>query len=759
MADQPSHSDSQPARTLAPPQIGPYRLLDCLGSGAMGVVYRARRVDGLYAKDVALKRVRVPDADLARRLVRERQILGALAHPGIASLLDGGTDSEGVPYLVLEYIDGCTLADWLRREQPGLPQLLRLAIQVLQALSYAHARLVIHRDLKPGNVLVDRGGAPKLVDFGIARALDGMPSQTAISFTPEYAAPEQLGSDPPTALSDLYSFGVVLYEMLTGALPYAAPQQDLWSWAQTIRTQEPVRPSLRAADPARRRALAGDLDAVLLKALEKDPARRYQSAEALAEELERYLNGFPVLARAPGWRLRLSKYVRRHRVLVSAIALSVLALLGGASVALWQASIARAERDQALRDRARAEAVSGFLQRMLSYSNPLVSTHANPGDTRLSEVLDEWARRVDGGDLDAQPAIKAELLRVLSQSFGSQGQYERQRWYAQEWAELARSALRDDPAQLLLAQAELAALAFVRQDLNGALDRYRALLPQLRQALAEGLLTPAQLIGPVNNYGYLRRTQGDSADAEAAFRESLQLGRDLPEEQRDLIATVRSTLASTIGDQGRFGEALLTAQEAVAEFIGRPARERSADFGFALNVHAGFLIDAGEYAQADAELTRAEGLLRARLGPLHLWLGDNLRNQGLLSVARREWARAGRAADEARTIYEASFGEQYDHYPTVLLIQAAVAAARGDAPGAEALYQRALALRRKLLPEGHYFTALAQSDYAQFLADQGRVAEARTLQQRALDDLQRSQGAEHPRTRLARARLQALGPA
>ncbi|MFO1496505.1 MAG: serine/threonine-protein kinase [Lysobacterales bacterium] len=748
---------SQTAQLLAPPQIGPYRLLDCLGAGAMGVVYRARRVDGLYAKDVALKRVRVPDPELARRLLREREILGALSHPGIASLLDGGYDAEGVPYLVLEYIDGVTLGDWARREQPGVRAIVQLAIGILQALAYAHARLVVHRDLKPGNVLVDQHGAPKLVDFGIARALDGAPAHTAISFTPEYAAPEQLGSEAPTALSDLYSFGVVLYELLTGDLPYTPAQHEIWSWAQAIQTQEPVRPSLRASDPARQRALRGDLDAVLLKALDKDPARRYQSAQALAEELQRYLDGFPVQAQAPGWQLRLRKYVRRHRVLVSAIGLSVLALLGGAGVALWQSRVASAERDQALRDRARAEAVSGFLQRMLSYSNPLVGTHPNPGDTRLSEVLDEWARRVDAGDFDAEPAVHAELLRVLSQSFGSQGQYDRQRWYAQQWAELARSALADDPGQLLLAQAELAALAFVRQDLNGALDRYRALLPQLRQALADGLLSPAQVITPLNNFAYLRRTQGDSAEAEAAFRESLALGQGLPEGQHDLIATVRSTLASTIGDQGRFDEALATAGDAVAEFVGRPARERSADFGFALNVHAGFLIEAGDYALADRELTRAEGLLRARLGPQHLWLGDNLRNQGLLALARQEWARASRAAEEARAIYEASFGEQYDHYPTVLLIQAAVAAHQGDVAGADALYQRALALRSRLLPEGHYFTAIAQSQYAGFLADQGRVGEARALLQRAVADLIRSQGVGHPRTRAAQQRLQALG--
>jgi len=254
------------------------------------MVYRARRRDGLYSKDVALKRLRDPSPDLARRLHREREIVGALAHPGIASLLDGGTDAQGVPYLVLEFVDGVTLDSWIRKTAPDVDAILRLALQILDALAYAHARLVVHRDLKPHNILVDARGQAKLVDFGIARVISPQrTAQTALALTPAYAAPEQLHDAPPTALSDLYSFTVVLFEMLSGELPYPASGTDLVSWVAAITEGEPRLPSAACAAPARSRQLQGDIDAILLRGLEKDPARRYQSAQEFAADIARHL--------------------------------------------------------------------------------------------------------------------------------------------------------------------------------------------------------------------------------------------------------------------------------------------------------------------------------------------------------------------------------------------------------------------------------------------------------------------------------------
>jgi tetratricopeptide (TPR) repeat protein len=736
-----------PAAAPARQHIGPYELLECLGSGGMGMVYRARRRDGLYSKDVALKILREPSPDLARRLHREREIVGALAHPGIASLLDGGTDEHGVPYLVLEFVEGCALDQWIRQMQPDIDATLRLALQILDALAYAHARLVVHRDLKPHNILVDARGQAKLVDFGIARviSMDGT-AQTALALTPAYAAPEQLRNAAPTALSDLYSFAVVLFEMLSGELPYPSSGTDLVSWVQTITEGEPRLASQVCTSRARSRELKGDIDAILLRALEKDPAARYQSAQEFAADISRHLDGFAVLARRPSVVLRAWKYARRHRALALGISATTLAVVMGSGLAVWQGIEARHERDQALRERSKAQAVSSFMQRMLSFNNPLVAEQRNAGATTIGEVLDEWGRRLGAGDFDNQPGVKAELLRVLSQSYESQGRYDLYRDYATQWAQLARQLSADDPTQLLLIDAQLALVSFAAQDLDRALGQFRAVLPALRAAHQRGGLSATQLIPVLNTFGYLRRTQGDSVEAEAVFRESLTLAATLPDGGFELTSTVRSTLASTLYDQGRMDDARAMARDAVAAFETQPRRMLSADYGFALTVHGGFLTESGELTLAGEQLSKAEALLRERLGAQHLWLGDALRNLGLLQLKNGQFEAAMIAATEAQAIYERGFGQRYDHYPTVLLIQAQIHAARGQPAAAEALFRRALAIRRESLPPGHYFIALAELAYAEFLLAAGRRVEAQTLLGQALSALTDAWGPQHPRT-------------
>lgn len=739
-----------PAASATRQRIGPYELLECLGSGGMGLVYRARRRDGLYSKDVALKRLREPSPDLARRLHREREIVGALAHPGIASLLDGGTDEQGAPYLVLEFVEGCALDQWIRDQQPNVDATLRLALQILDALAYAHARLVVHRDLKPHNILVDARGQAKLVDFGIARviSIDGA-AQTAMALTPAYAAPEQLRNAAPTALSDIYSFAVVLFEMLTGQLPYPSSGTDLVSWVEAITQGEPRLASQVCTSRARSRELQGDIDAILLRALEKDPARRYQTAQEFAADISRHLEGFAVLARRPSAALRAWKYARRHRAMALAIGATTLAIVIGSGLAVWQGIEARHERDQALRERSKAQAVSSFMQRMLSFNNPLVAEQRNAGATTIGELLEEWGRRLGAGDFDSQPGVKAELLRALSQSYESQGRYDLYRAYATQWAELARQLSADDPAQLLLIDAQLALVSFAAQDLDRALSQFRAVLPAMHAAQQRGRLSAAQLIPVLNTFGYLRRTQGDSIEAEAAFRESLMLAATLPDGGFELTSTVRSTLASTLYDQGRMNDAQAMAREAVEAFEAQPRRMLSADYGFALTVHGGFLTESGELTLAGERLSKAEALLRARLGAQHLWLGDALRNLGALRLKNGQLDAAMSAASEARAIYERGFGPRYDHYPTVLLIQAQIHSRQGQPAAAEPLFQRALAIRRESLPPAHYFIALAELAYAEFLLTAGRRVEARTLLSHAHAALSATWGPQHPRTQSA----------
>jgi eukaryotic-like serine/threonine-protein kinase len=346
----------------APPVVGrrfgPYRVVRELGRGGMGAVYLAERVDGGFEQQVAVKLIkRGMDSDLvAARFRAERQILASLTHPNIARLLDGGASDEGQPFFVMEYIDGRRIDEFARERGLTVAERLRLWLEVGGAVSYAHQHLVVHRDIKPANVLVTADGTPKLLDFGIARLLD--PGGEAVStmtelrmLTPEYASPEQIEGRHATTSSDVYSLGVVLYELLTGRSPYRARSRSAKDIAEAICTTEPVRPSLAAAEtePAMARRLRGDLDTILLTALRKEPARRYASVEQFAGDVRRHLDGLPVRARPDTFGYRAGKFVRRHRTGVAAATLVGLAMVGGTVGIAWEARQARAAQARAER--------------------------------------------------------------------------------------------------------------------------------------------------------------------------------------------------------------------------------------------------------------------------------------------------------------------------------------------------------------------------------------------------------------------------
>jgi eukaryotic-like serine/threonine-protein kinase len=351
---RPEH-DAGPPQPMQPGRlVGPYRIVDEIGRGGMGEVFRAVRADGQYEKRVALKIVRAGygTSALLERFRQERQILASLDHPGIARLLDGGTTTEGVPYLVMELVDGMPIDRFCEARGLDIPGRLRLVLSVCDAVQYAHQRLVVHRDLKPDNILVTAEGAPKLLDFGIARLLDatGQADVTLLRpFTPAYASPEQIRGDPVTTATDVYSLGVVLYHLLTGRGPYRADARTPVALAAAITNEEPERPSLTAEDARAfgARTLRGDLDAIVLKALRKEPEQRYASVERLAEDIRRHLAGLPVLARKGSWRYLTGKAVRRHRVAASAAALVLLTLVGGIVVTTREARIAEANRRRA----------------------------------------------------------------------------------------------------------------------------------------------------------------------------------------------------------------------------------------------------------------------------------------------------------------------------------------------------------------------------------------------------------------------------
>ena len=411
-------SHGQAAEAVAGAMIGPYRLIRQLGVGGMGVVWLAERHDHGLKRPVALKLPHMSwTHDLAARMDRERDILARLDHPNIAQIFDAGVDAAGRPYLALEYVDGEPIDAYCQRLALSIPQRLELVLQVARAVAHAHARLVVHRDLKPANILVTPAGAVQLLDFGIAKLLEGESTrETELTrvggraLTLDYASPEQVRGDPLGTGSDVYSLGVVTYVLLTGSKPYQLKRQTAAALEEAIASVE-VRPASAAApDTATQRALKGDVDAILNRALKKDIRQRYPTVEALAQDIERHMSHRPVLAQPDSLGYRARTFLRRNRTPVAAATVTAIALTAGLAAALWQGHEARAQAR-------RAEAVQAFIKQIFTASDP---EQAQGRDVSARDLLRRGATRLET-DLRGQPEVQADLQHEIGDILLAQG--------------------------------------------------------------------------------------------------------------------------------------------------------------------------------------------------------------------------------------------------------------------------------------------------------------------------------------------------
>src|SRR5579862_4522499 len=430
---------------LSAKRIGAYQLLRVIGEGGMGKVYLAARADDLYQKEVAIKTVQGGLGQNRAMLLRfrsERQILANLDHPNIARLLDGGITEDGLPYLVMEYVNGVRLDDYCRVNKLATEQRLQLFCTVCAAVDYAHKNLVVHRDIKPANILVTAEGVPKLLDFGIAKLLNpesGDLAKTLTSermMTPEYASPEQVRGDQVTTSTDVYALGVLLYELLAGRRPFQLATTSPFEMARIICEQEPELPSVvstansELAPPDASRKLSGDLDNIVLMAMRKEPARRYVSVGQFAEDIEAFLGGYPVRARTDTWGYRSGKFIHRHRAGVIATIVVAVALVG---FSIGMGLFAR----RAQRERMAAEREAQFLNSIFESTTP-AQTRGKQITGR--ELLDDGAKRIDT-EFSGEPQLQATLFDNIGRAYLGLGLYQKAETVLQRAYDLRKRTL------------------------------------------------------------------------------------------------------------------------------------------------------------------------------------------------------------------------------------------------------------------------------------------------------------------------------
>jgi len=625
-------------------RVGAYRILDEIGRGGMGRVYRAVRDDDAFQRQVAVKIVGggLASEDALRRFRRERQILARLQHPNIATLHDGGATDEGQPYLVMELVEGEPLDAYCTARRLGTGERLALFRTICAAVQYAHQNLVVHRDLKPGNILVARDGVPKLLDFGISRLLspdadlDALPTATLMpALTPEYASPEQVRGGPVGTASDVYSLGVVLYEALTGGRPYEISSRSPEDVLRVVSSTEPERPSTaaRRALPGAVAAsdLAGDLDTIVLKCLRKEPERRYASAQDLSEDLRRYLEGRPVRARPDTLGYRASKFVGRHRFGIAAATLLALSLVGGIAATLRQARIAAANGERAQRRFNDVRKLANAL--MFDIHDEIQSL---PGSTRArqhlvmkaQEYLDSLAREAQG-DADLQRELAAAYERLgdvqgggLESNLGDTKAALASYRKAVSIREALGPAEHRNPRDVLALahlETQLATVLAATGDLAGSERGLRSVTASLEALLAQGQ-PRAGLCGPLaNSYQKLANLQsqlGKHDEMPLSVGKAIEYGeehaRDHPED-----AAARLTLAAAYFEDGQRFWSAGRNEEALARL--RQARAIEEDLiekdplntrhrrllGFTLNLEARALEALGKRDEALAVLRRA----------------------------------------------------------------------------------------------------------------------------------------------------------
>ena len=784
-------------------RIGPYRLQRELGRGGMGVVYLAERDDGAYRQQVAIKLLRSsPEADeVHERFLAERQILASLAHPNVAQLLDGGVTDGQLPYLVMEYVDGLPITEHCDRHRLGLRARLALFQRVCEVVHHAHQNLVIHRDLKPSNVYVTVDGHVKLLDFGIAKLLSpdvvgAKPPETTSTtrlMTPDYASPEQVRGEALTTASDVYALGVVLYELLSGHRPYRVGNATPAELQAAVCDREPPLPSAsvdrtetvvhadgthRTIAPATvaaarggspewlRRELRGDLDDIVMMALRKERERRYGSADMLAADLQRYLDGLPVMAHRDSRWYRARKFLRRHRVEAAAGFLVAASLVGGVAVASMQARLARQERDRAAdamhlaeQSRGEAEEVTRFLLELFAAGDPGQPGYAEisardllrQGEQRAAQLgqplvrarMEEAIGRVyvSRGELGRAHALLERALAARTATLGDtnlvvagtralladvlrrQGRYPEAEAQATTSLAVRRAVQGADHPDVAASLHQLAGLAIYRGDLAGA-ERFarQALALRVRALGAEDSLVATSL----TDVGAILARRGHADSAERIYEEVIALRRRVHGDRHPYVAQAIKRLADFRSDYRRAYASADSLYRAAIDIQVETLGAGSAAVADSRSNLALALMYRGRHAEAESLHALALGAMRRLYGPENARVAEFMSRTAGLLRARGRLAEAESVQREAVAMYARLLGPRHTIVAGALGGLADLLLERGDVAAAEAAARQAFEIRRELFGDAPLVAGHATA-LAAIVERRGRYAEAEAL--------------------------------
>jgi tetratricopeptide (TPR) repeat protein/tRNA A-37 threonylcarbamoyl transferase component Bud32 len=670
--------------------IGAYQVLRLIAEGGMGKVYLAARADDVYQKLVAIKLVRTDFAKsdiAAMRFRSERQILATLDHPNIARLLDGGVTTKGVPYLVMEFVDGIPITEYCSTHHLSAEERLRLFSTVCTAVEYAHKNLVVHRDIKPANILVTAEGEPKLLDFGIAKLVDPDLAEQARTrtvdrmMTPEYASPEQIRGDSITTSTDVYALGVLLYELLAGRRPFQLETRSPFEVAREICEVEPTAPSVACkanpllAVPDAQHVLAGELDNIVLMAMRKEPARRYVSVGAFAGDVQAYLSGYPVHARTDTWSYRSGKFVRRHRTAVALAGLMVLSLIGFSIGMGLLAKRANRERTTARRE----------AQLLASIFQAATPDQARGHEITARELLDQGAARVER-ELAGEPEMQATMLDNIGESYLRLGAYDRGQEILQRAYDLRKRAGHN----LDFASTETSLATALR--LQGKYDQAEPLFRDGLKIRQAKLGSNDQLVADsLSGLGECLYLEDHFSEAEPVLRQALDVNRKLnPSSGVD----TRNYLALVLERSGNYPEAVQLLREAL-DVSQRHNDTDSPDYANTMHNLAGALMDAGDLSEAEDMERQDLALRRKILGNDHPDLGYPLNNLGWLLLEKGEPEAARPALEENLRILRKQLGDQHPRVAVGLNNWGHMLEEEGDYAGAEKSYQQAIAILEK----------------------------------------------------------------